>query len=508
MILEEDSCDLNSVFNESSSCSSTNNNTNKIKYSSNDCYSNPNKRMKLEDYYYYDDEEDEEDEALSIYEDDLDEFDIEFNKKTSKRQKQDFNSYLNLVNTTNQDETYQQMAFRHWRNALVETTFCSPFRSSTALKSSSSSSSSNSSQSNSLSSSPKLADQILIQSLEMINFKEEKLVENFEAILANKPLNKMFTYAFNQLNLNRKETFIYLIERNMSNKILSPFDQYAYVKLKNIKSFASLTNTNLINLNERYDFNYYNIKKLSKLMRTMSVHERNFLKQNNLMPSCVSSHLMPFFFDIFSMSDLKQIGDDTVNKMLGLKQAFKATQLYLDEHTLTSYLVENLLWNCLALFKFKLTDLVADSKTTRMGYFNFYLAFVYIQIHLEQTKDTFLVKRLNEYKQILSHLFDALVLTGMFAHGDYVRFRQFYEEKKKRFQCLENVYLENAIRSIAPTADVCFPLKLKNLCRIQIKKSLVNYNMDTLNKLNVPVSTRKFLLFSEEMEIIYSKKSH
>lgn len=498
MIIDQDTYDL-TVFNTDFST--------KQSYKLNRCFEQsddymPNKRMRLED---------DCDETSNC---DFDSEDLDNDTDNESIRTNCFKTNHNCLNDSQisdidlgdsaDTKNYQQIAYRNLRNALAEKSFClSPFRST-----SSSSSSSSTSRSSSLSVSPKLTDQLLIKSLEVIDLRDNDLLENFENLLTRRPINKMFKYSFNQLNLHRKETFIYLIERNMSNKILSPFDQYAYLKLKNGK----LLNTNLISDQTKYDFNYCNIKKISKLMRTLNVREKSFLKQNNLMPNCISSLLMPFFFDIFTMSELKLFGDETVNIMLNLKQTYKA-QVYLDEQTLTSYLTENIVWNCLALFKLKLKDL-SDDQTLRMGYFNYYLTYIYIRMHLDyllsgirtdSCKD--LLKRSIELGFVLPHLLDALILTGLFKHCDYVKFKKFFQEKKKRVQCIENVYLENAMNNVSQTADICFPLKLKNLCRIQIKKSLVNYSVDSLNQLAIPNSTKRFLMYNDELELIYTKKS-
>ena len=383
-----------------------------------------------------------------------------------------------LSTDINVNEYYQEIAYRYLKNSLTtEDVICS---------------------------SPKTSDQLLIKSLEVIDLRENvSSSDNLEKLLMDKPINKMFKYSFDKLNLQHKDILIFLIERNFSYKLLSPFDYNAYLKLKPSRELIS----KIISQQSIHDFNYYNIRKIAKLLRTLHPADRNFLKQNNLMPSCLSNLLMPFFFDIFSMSELKLYGSETVNTMLSLKQAYKA-QVYLNELTLTSCLDVNVIWNCLALFKMKMKYRNADEETIRMGFFNFYLSYMYIQIHMgmsaRNSKD---LQHSHELTSVLNRFLDALILTGYFKHKDYVKFKNFYNEKKKPIQSIEQTYYENSMRNISLTADVCFPLRLKNLCRIQVKKSLVNYDTETLDSLGIPSATKRFLMYTDELDLIYSKKS-
>lgn len=384
----------------------------------------------------------------------------------------------NLLSTdTNETENYQEIAYRYLKNSLIEDVICS---------------------------SPKTGDHFLVKSLEVIDLRENvSFSDNLEKLLIDKPINKIFKYSFDKLNLQHKDILIFLIERNFSYKLISPFDYYAYCKLK---PKQELTNR-IISQQSIHDFNYYNIRKIAKLLRTLHPQDRNFLRQNNLMPSCLSNLLMPFFFDIFSISELKQYGCESVNIMLSLKQAYKA-QVYLNELTLTSCLDVNVIWNCLALFKLKLNSQHADEDTVRMGFLNFYLSYLYIQIHMGMTaQNSNDLKHSNELASVLNRFLDALILTGYFKHTDYVKFKKFHDEKKKPVQSIEQAYYENSIKNVSLTADICFPLRLKNLCRIQIKKSLINYNIETLDRLDIPSATKKFLMYTDELDLIYNQRS-
>ena len=56
----------------------------------------------------------------------------------------------------------------------------------------------------------------------------------------------------------------------------------------------------------------------------------------------------------------------------------------------------------------------------------------------------------------------------------------------------------------------CYPLSLKNLCRITIKNCLIDYNERSIEALDMlPIATKKFLLFEENItEIIKSTKNY
>lgn len=401
----------------------------------------------------------------------------EIDNEIKQKNTQDSEESNNLI-------TYQDIAYNTLRNALTR----SP------VLSASPSSSSSSPLSLTCSPNKQQLDSIMI---------DNDFYKNFENLLNSKPINKMFKYNLDDsLNLTRKDTLIYLIERNISNGILAPFDQYAYFKLQTKSS------NNQATIENKYAYNYYNIRKISKLTRTYNIEDKHFLKHNNLMPSCVSALLMPFFFDIFNMSELNLLGDKTVKMMLSLKK-YHIAQKYLDELTLITCVSENLVWNCLALFKLK------QKESNALYYFNFYLTYFYLQIYLEQLSsqmnNRFAIKE--EIKRslnigfILPHLLDALIMTGLFKHGDYLKFKDFFQEKQRFDHSLEQTYLDNSIKNVSQTAETCFPLKLKNLCRIQIRKNLVNYNLKTINQLALPESMKNFLVFSEDMDLIYFKKT-
>lgn len=357
-------------------------------------------------------------------------------------------------------------------------------------------------------------------------------------------VNCLIKYDLGSLNLVKKDVLLFLIERNQSNKIFAPFDQLAYTKLKKSSMF------NGISYNHKNNYNYRSIKKLNESIKVINnnLFDKGYLKQNNMLPGCISTFLMPFFFDIFNASEMKTFKQDCVNMMLKLKKSYKA-QIYLDNTSLISYLNENVVWNSLVIYKYRIKNDVEN----RMGYLNFYLTYIYVLMHLgtiiEFIDDQHLTKNdpvesfAKKYKQlgyILPDLLEAMILNGLFKHGDLVKFKKFFiskqfplnefqnsilnqssQEQLKQLNCvslyynskydllnnLKQVYLNNSLISLTAKSNNCFPLKLKNLCRIQLKEKLNSYDSVTINKLNIPKAIKDFLLFDDELGKFYNNKN-
>lgn len=340
------------------------------------------------------------------------------------------------------------------------------------------------------------------------------------------------------MHIMRKDTLTFLIELNLKNNIQSPFDLLSYERLKKINRFnldAYLSEPST----SKYNYNYSNVKRLAKIIKMPEINEnpldRRYLKQNNLLPSCVSTFLMPFYFDIFKVTELNQFSQEQIQMMLCLKRSYKA-QIYLNYESLISYFRENIVWNSFILFKYKF---FSDNAKLRMGLFNFYLSFVHILTHLElvisyhqkqlqlQTvpmadssqhqliKDH--IKRGIELTNCLPYLLETLILTGLFKQADLVKFRKFYTTKylllnrttshQQQAYNLDVVFYEQAYRAVElkTNAGQCFPLNLKNLCRIKIKDSMSNYNAGNVDKLNIPKSVKSFLMYDNEINDFFLK---
>lgn len=191
-----------------------------------------------------------------------------------------------------------------------------------------------------------------------------------------KPINNLLKYSLsNRLHLMRKDTLIFLIESNLATNLRSPFDQLAYDRLKRSNRLQPERST-------KFDYNYASVRRFCRFLSQRQIHnplDKRLLKQNALLPNCMSTFLMPFYFDIFKVTELSNFNQEQIQLMLALKRSFRA-QIFLNYDVLIAYLRENIVWNCFILFKYR----HLRTPDARMGVFNFYLSFIYILIHLEQ----------------------------------------------------------------------------------------------------------------------------
>jgi hypothetical protein len=354
-----------------------------------------------------------------------------------------------------------------------------------------------------------------------------------------RPLNNLLKYSLNNtLNVTRKDTLIFLIELNLKANVHAPFDLFAYERLKKLNRLVTSSPTPPPT-NSKLNYNYAQVRRLSKLEQSLLAAtglldagcvnplERKLLKHNTMLANCVSTFLMPFYFDIFKVSELNEFSHEQCQMMLALKRAYRAEPVCLTYDSLIGYFRENILWNCFTLFKYKFR---AQTNTQRMGFFNFYLTFVHIQTHLERVvahcqrqqhqspqHNQLAKEHITKAMQLASclpYLLDTLILTGMFRQPDAVRFRKFYTNKYLLFNRTaqsqpndsEIAYYERAYKSVEQkTSGTCFPLKLKHLCRIRVKESLVAYNWASVDQLNIPKSVKSFLLYDNEIKDFFLK---
>jgi hypothetical protein len=174
---------------------------------------------------------------------------------------------------------------------------------------------------------------------------------------------------------------------------------------------------------------------------------------------------------------------------------------------------------------------------------------VHLQTIVEFIQDQHLIKndlaesfakKYNQLGYILPNLLEAMILNGLFKHADLIKFKKFFLSKQfplNEFQNsilnpsnqehqkqqksvslyynskydlvnnLKQVYLNNSLISLTSKSSNCFPLKLKNLCRIQLKERLNSYDSITINKLNIPKTIKEFLLFDDELGKFYNNKN-
>lgn len=318
-----------------------------------------------------------------------------------------------------------------------------------------------------------------------------------------KVFKNSFKYNIDNLNLSDKETLIFLIDRNLQNCIIPPVDLFAYSKLNKIASLKDLSV-------KRYDkYNSLKINHIQKLSKKYDLDSAEFLKHNTLLPGPISYYLTPLFFDIFSINDLKRLGPKTVKFILHLKKDYTPTNI-LDAAQLTSNIKQNILWNCIALHKFKLpkTDIV------KMGAFNFYLCFIYILTHIEwliaknrivESRIEMEKSKLTDMKTYLPSLFNALIINGHFTHSDFFKFKKFAQKKlRNNEENIETAYYQNSLKYVTSMPVIKSPLTLASLCRITVKDNMKNFNQEKISELQLSKTMQSFLRFEDELNCLFS----
>ena len=377
-----------------------------------------------------------------------------------------------------------------------------------------------------------------------LNEAESMYNTNFHHLfpLLRSPINEIEQFLFSkntiissELNLIRKSSLICLIERNRSNNISCPFDEIVYKRffLDNYeKHRLKLNNDTLYKDNDFFSKNecffIENIKSFK-----LNVFDLDKIKLIDLMPNSVAMLLMQFFFDIFQPSELRNFFKTTLNIILELKNAFKP-KLYFDEIVATSYLTENILWNCFALFNFRF------EKTYLNGILNYFTSLYCVADYLEKKNE---LNKAKEIKKIAPFIAQALVLNGLFDRYDLWLLNNYYfkmvdtnlspntsylnaclnrsslscnlkriennldnqpctsrSQANKRFK-----YVEESIMVLAREVDGDRPMMLKHMCRIKVKNYLREFNHKTVESLNVKDDLKSILFFNHEFELIYNE---
>lgn len=350
------------------------------------------------------------------------------------------------------------------------------------------------------------------KNLDSIDFEDTLSNNEIESLKIDKP--SFLKYNLNHLNLIKKETVVFLMEKNFSNGIKCPFDVFAYTRL---------VKTPTPNLNVKNFYNFSLVKKISKLLTHYHCNPLNgkFLRDNSLLPCTVGMFLMPFYFDIFTIGELNEFSSIEIDIIVNLKKNYQ-TNIYLNYDSLISNYKDNILWNCLVIYKFKLEDLTKFG-SSRIEYINYFLAMMYTLYHLEHVI-SYSQARLSEDKKILkTHitralelnemiviLFEAYILSGLFTQQDYIEYERFANSQidslcEPNEYNLESIYYHNTLSMIRENSEQVFPLKLSHLCRITIKNSMKEYNQKSVNKLPLSRDLKKFVSFENELNNYYTK---
>lgn len=119
------------------------------------------------------------------------------------------------------------------------------------------------------------------------------------------------------------------------------------------------------------------------------------------------------------------------------------------------------------------------------------------------------IRRAIELSNVLPYLLETLILTGMFKHCDYIRFKKFVYSKYPPALVgsadspntdIETVYFENGLKAVEAKISSKFPMSLKALCRLQVNQSMKEFVPRAVEKLNIPKSTKAYLMYDTEID--------
>lgn len=301
-----------------------------------------------------------------------------------------------------------------------------------------------------------------------------------------------------ELNLVKRNSILYLIERNRNNKIICPFDEFAFLKFKSQEAeleSATSPNSNVVNMSDLSSKT--NITKVNLV--DLRFYDSN--SSTDFMPNCLSSYLMPFFFDIFQPSELKKITSKMVDILLKLKTSYKP-QVFLNEMSTESafltQLVDNCLWSCFALFNRRFHD------KYKLGFLNYFISSVCYYRRVLLLKSDQLVdkesKILCNFKQVISFYVEALVLNGLIKPSDLKLVVQLAEQNPNA------EYIQDVLEIMNQVLGKFIPMKLKDMCRILVKRSLKPYfDLDSVKQLKLNHKDTEFLLFNDEFQQYYKE---
>ncbi|CAF0703584.1 unnamed protein product [Brachionus calyciflorus] len=166
--------------------------------------------------------------------------------------------------------------------------------------------------------------------------------------------------------------------------------------------------------------------------------------------------------------------------MLKLKNRLNP-ESYLDTNFINMHILENVIWNCFALYKYRFNS------TYKIGFLN-YLISLYCFMEILESSD-----KKAKISKILPFYIEALVLNGFLKRKD-LESLQLDESKNYVRKFMSHL---NGVNSEVP--------KLKNICRLFIKNRLVNFDRITIDKLSLDDENKNFLLFDHEFQNLFAQ---
>ena len=223
--------------------------------------------------------------------------------------------------------------------------------------------------------------------------------------------------------------------------------------------------------------------------------------QYDVLPTSIAPYLIGFsFLEIFSPSELSLLSDK-LEPLLALKQSCMSLPSHLTSETLSSHLDKELFFNYFAVLNWRF-----EINMYRFGFFNYLISTLKQLDYLEENnREKNVVKTI---RSLIPYFIQALVLNGYITNsfiksfdtgGLFILITKCMQFFSFFFSFLDNPLFELVYRNVSS------PLKLKDLCRIEVKKSVSSFNPSSVDTLTVTPSLKRFLMFDDLFMDFYEK---
>lgn len=133
-------------------------------------------------------------------------------------------------------------------------------------------------------------------------------------------------------------------------------------------------------------------------------------------------------------------------------------------------------------------------------------------LHL-YTDEYFLQNEEKRFKFVLVKLFECLILNGLLKNSEYFNLvNMLIKRNEEILHCWtqRNLSINQDCSSNSEVKcdyfanlTALFPLSLKNLCRLAIKRNMTHFNKTSIYQLQLPVNLKKFVYFENECEYVF-----
>lgn len=134
-----------------------------------------------------------------------------------------------------------------------------------------------------------------------------------------------------------------------------------------------------------------------------------------------------------------------------------------------------------------------------------------------------------KFKYVLAKLFEGLILNGLLTNTEYKNFYQMLIKKNEEMLSTVNCSYNgqsfnqdhesdepekalnnsqessNLLKSncYIPNLELLYPLSLKNICRLVVKRNMKKYTRSHVESLSLPNNLKKFVLFDNECDLVF-----